>query len=65
MKEATATALDEVVVTGTGAQKKITMTGAVTNVDINTLKTSTSSITNALAGNIAGVMAPNFRTARK
>ena len=33
------------------------MTGAVTNVDINTLKTSTSSITNALAGNIAGVMA--------
>lgn len=26
MKEATATALDEVVVTGTGAQKKITMT---------------------------------------
>lgn len=57
MKEATATALDEVVVTGTGAQKKITMTGAVTNVDINTLKTSTSSITNALAGNIAGVMA--------
>lgn len=57
MKEATATTLDEVVVTGTGAQKKITMTGAVTNVDINTLKTSTSSITNALAGNIAGVMA--------
>ena len=57
MKEATATALDEVVVTGTGAQKKITMTGAVTNVDVNTLKTSTSSITNALAGNIAGVMA--------
>ncbi len=38
MKEATATALDEVVVTGTGTQKKITMTGAVTNVNINTLK---------------------------
>lgn len=57
MKEAKATALDEVVVTGTGAQKKITMTGAVTNVDVNTLRTSTGSITNALAGNIAGIMA--------
>ena len=57
MKEATATALDEVVVTGTGTQKKITMTGAVTNVNINTLKTSTASISNALAGNVAGVMA--------
>ena len=57
MKEAKATALDEVVVTGTGTQKKITMTGAVTTVDVNTLKTSTSSITNALAGNVAGIMA--------
>lgn len=57
MKEAKATSLDEVVVTGTGTQKKITMTGAVTTVDVNTLKTSTSSITNALAGNVAGIMA--------
>lgn len=57
MKEAKATALDEVVITGTGAQKKITMTGAVTSVDVSTLKTSTSSITNALAGNVAGIMA--------
>ena len=60
MKEATATALDEVVVTGTGTQKKITMTGAVTNVNINTLKTSTASISNALAGNVAGVMAVSY-----
>lgn len=57
MKEAKATTLDEVVVTGTGTQKKITMTGAVTTVDVNTLKTSTSSVTNALAGNVAGIMA--------
>ena len=33
------------------------MTGAVTNVDVSTLKTSYSSITNALAGNVAGVLA--------
>lgn len=57
MKEAKDTALDEVVVTGTGEQRKLTMTGAVTNVDVSTLKTSSSSITNALAGNVAGVLA--------
>ena len=57
MKEAKATALDEVVVTGTGEQRKLTMTGAVNNVDVSTLKTSSSSITNALAGNVAGVLA--------
>lgn len=57
MQEAKATAIDEVVITGTGAQKKITMTGAATTVDVNTLRTSTSSITNALAGNVAGIMA--------
>lgn len=33
------------------------MTGAATTVDVNTLRTSTSSITNALAGNVAGIMA--------
>ena len=65
MQEAKATAIDEVVITGTGAQKKITMTGAATTVDVNTLRTSTSSITNALAGNLAGIMAPNIWTARQ
>ena len=39
MQEAKATAIDEVVITGTGAQKKITMTGAATTVDVNTLRT--------------------------
>ena len=57
LKESSGTMLDEVVITGTGAQKKVTMTGAVTNVEVDELKTSTSSITNALAGNVAGVMA--------
>ena len=57
LKESSGTMLDEVVITGTGAQKKVTMTGAVTNVEVDELKTSTSSITNALAGNVVGVMA--------
>lgn len=57
MKETDISVLDEVVVTGTGAQKKITMTGAVTNVDVTTLKTSSTSITNALAGNVSGILA--------
>lgn len=58
MKEALVSALDEVVIIGTGAQKKLTVTGAVTTVNINNLKTGSSgSISNSLAGNVAGVMA--------
>ncbi|GCB37786.1 hypothetical protein KGMB02408_47310 [Bacteroides faecalis] len=53
MTETKATAIDEVVITGTGAQKKLTMTGAVTTVDVSQLRTPTSSITNALVGNVA------------
>ena len=34
MKEASAREIDEVVITGTGAQKKLTVTGAITNVDV-------------------------------
>lgn len=58
MKESDASTLDEVVITGTGAQKKLTVTGAVTTVGVNTLKsTSSGNISNALAGNVAGMMA--------
>jgi TonB-linked SusC/RagA family outer membrane protein len=50
--------LEEVVVTGMGNQTKLTLTGAVTTVNVDDLKSNpTSSITNALAGNVAGVMA--------
>ena len=38
MKEAANTIIDEVVITGTGAQKKIAVTGAITNVDVDALK---------------------------
>ena len=56
--EETKTALNEVVVTGMGARKKITVTGAVTNVDVNDMKHySTSNLSNALAGNVPGVFA--------
>lgn len=50
--------IDEVVITGTGAQKKLTVTGAVTTVKTENLKVAPSgNIANALAGNVAGVMA--------
>lgn len=58
MKEAEASLLDEVVVTGMGAQKKITVTGAVTNVKVDELKRYPSSnLSNVLAGNVPGIMA--------
>ena len=52
MKESEASVLDEVVVTGMGAQKKLTVTGAVTNVNVGDLKRfPTSNMSNALADN--------------
>src|SRR5690606_23699297 len=50
--------LDEVVVTGTGTESRLTLTGAVTTVNPNELKGNpTSRLSNALAGNVPGVMA--------
>lgn len=58
MKESDAREIDEVVITGTGAQKKLTVTGAVTNVDVEVLKSNPSAnLSNALAGNVSGVLA--------
>lgn len=58
MEVADASMLNEVVVTGTGAQKKISVTGAVTSVSVNDLKLAPSgNVSNALAGNVAGVIA--------
>lgn len=48
--------LDEVVVVGAGTQKKVSITGAITSVEGMTLKTPTSSLTNSLAGKLAGVI---------
>lgn len=50
--------LEEVTVTGTGIQKKATVTGAITTVDVDVLKSRSGiSINNALAGNVAGIIA--------
>ncbi|MBB4045162.1 SusC/RagA family TonB-linked outer membrane protein [Bacteroides reticulotermitis] len=58
MKESEATSLDEVVITGTGVQRKIAVTGAITNVDVEELKsTPSSSMADALAGVVPGIQA--------
>ena len=58
MKESVTRAVDEVVITGTGVQRKLTQTGAITTVDVGELKRNpSSSIVNALAGNVPGIMA--------
>lgn len=58
MQEVVTNAVDEVVITGTGVQRKLTQTGAITTVNVDHLKSNpSSSIVNALAGNVAGVLA--------
>lgn len=58
MKESVASSLDEVVITGTGVQKKLTVTGAITTVNVSDLThTANGNVVNALAGNVAGVLA--------
>ena len=58
MSEEKTNAIDEVVVTGLGTQKKLTVTGAITNVDVSQMKQFPSSnFTNALAGNVPGIIA--------
>ncbi|MVZ60645.1 SusC/RagA family TonB-linked outer membrane protein [Sphingobacterium humi] len=49
--------LDEIVVVGYGTQKKENVVGAVQQVKASDLKTTTSTLSNAFAGNIAGVIA--------
>ena len=58
MAEEKLNAIDEVVITGLGAQKKLTVTGAITNVDVSQMQQfSSSNFTNALAGNVPGIIA--------
>ena len=49
--------LDEVVVVGYGRQKKESVVGAISTVDVANLKMPGSSISNVLAGQLAGVVA--------
>jgi len=58
MSEESRNAVDEVVVVAMGTQKKLTVTGAVTNVNMEDLKHyNTSNLSNTLAGNVPGILA--------
>ena len=47
--------LDEVVIVGSGTQKKVSVTGAISSVKGAALKAPSSSLTSSLAGRLAGV----------
>jgi len=49
--------LEEVVVVGYGQQKKASVIGAISSLDVNNLKVPGSSISSVLAGQLAGVVA--------
>lgn len=49
--------LDEVVVVGMGTQRKASVIGSISSVSVDELKTPARSLTNALAGRMAGVVA--------
>ncbi len=50
------TVLEETVVVGMGTQRKISVVGAITNVDTKDLQTPATSIPNMLGGRVAGVI---------
>lgn len=50
------TTLDEAVVVGMGVQRKASVVGAISTVSINDIKKPTRSLTNALAGRMAGAV---------
>lgn len=50
-------ALDEVVVVGAGSQKKVSVTGAITTVEPESLDAPATSVTNMLGGNVPGIIA--------
>ena len=50
--------LKEVVVMGAGgvAQRKVTLSGAISSVDVKSIKAPTANLSNALVGNVAGII---------
>lgn len=48
--------LNEIVIVGFGSQKKVTVTGSVSSVNMADMQTPVRSLTNALAGKVAGVI---------
>jgi TonB-linked SusC/RagA family outer membrane protein len=57
LKPADSNALSQVIVTAAGPQKKISVVGAITSVNIDELRTPTANITNGLGGNVPGIVA--------
>ncbi|MDL2245104.1 TonB-dependent receptor [Parabacteroides sp. OttesenSCG-928-J18] len=49
--------LEEAVVVGYGSQRKVSVIGAITTIDVDRLKVPTGKISNSLAGRLAGVIA--------
>lgn len=49
--------IDEVVITASGIQRKKTLTGAITNVEIKQLNAPSSNLSNMLAGVVPGIIA--------
>ena len=52
-----ATELEDAVVVAFGKQKKESVIGSITSIDVSTLKVPSSNLTTSLAGNVAGVIA--------
>lgn len=52
----TVTTMNEVVVVGQGTQRKISVTGAITNVDMKDLNVPATSIANMLGGRVPGII---------
>lgn len=52
-----ATELEDAVVVAFGKQKKESVIGSITTIDVKTLKVPSSNLTTSLAGNVAGVIA--------
>ncbi|WP_029904894.1 TonB-dependent receptor [Prevotella sp. 10(H)] len=48
--------MDEAIVTGMGTQRKISIAGAITNVDVKDLQTPATSIPNMLGGRVPGII---------
>ncbi len=50
------TMLEETVVVGMGTQRKVSVVGAITSVDVAELQTPATSLTNVLGGRVPGVI---------
>lgn len=57
LKRADSSALTQVIVTAAGPQKKVSVVGAISSINIDELRTPTANITNGLAGNVPGIIA--------